>query len=89
MRKLFAMWYQNITNPFKSHNYIMLGASLCYILCVAASSCTGKKSERVKRGTAVKVWQQQNAATKMQRQKTQQRKRSSENAATQQQNAAR
>lgn len=47
MRKLFAMWYQNITNPFKSHNYIMLGASLCYILCVAASSCTGKKSERV------------------------------------------
>lgn len=41
------MWYQNITNPFKSHNYIMLGASLCYILCVAASSCTGKKSERV------------------------------------------
>ena len=47
MRKLFAMWYQNITNPFKSHNYIMLGASLCYILCVAASSCTDKKSERV------------------------------------------
>lgn len=47
MRKLFAMWYQNITNTFKSHNYIMLAVSLCCILCVAASSCTGKKSERV------------------------------------------
>ena len=47
MRKLFAMWYPNITNSFKSHNYIMLAVSLCYILCVAASSCTGKKSERV------------------------------------------